>query len=88
MDGIKWLAQEINKAAEWPKGLDELDAEVIVGLADYNMNVSEAAARLYMHRNTVVYRAKKIRRVTGKDILNFYDLCEMIPAAKKYLAEM
>ena len=37
----------------------------------YGMNVSETARRLYMHRNTLIYRLNKIQNVTGLDIRMF-----------------
>lgn len=57
-------------------------AEVIVLLADCGLNVSEAARKLHYHRNTIDYRIRKIHEVTGKDPLNFYDLCDLLPIAK------
>lgn len=38
-----------------------------------NLNVSETARKLYMHRNTLTYRLDKIERATGLDIRNFSD---------------
>ena len=35
---------------------------------EHGMNVSETARKLYMHRNTLIYRLNKIRKVTGLDI--------------------
>lgn len=35
------------------------------------MNVSVAARKLYMHRNTLMYRLGLIRRKTGLDLKNF-----------------
>lgn len=35
------------------------------------MNVSETARKLYMHRNTLIYRLNKIRKATGIDLRNF-----------------
>lgn len=37
----------------------------------YGLNVSETARRLYMHRNTLIYRLNKIRKVTGLDLRVF-----------------
>ena len=36
-----------------------------------NLNVSQTAQALYMHRNTLMYRLNKIKRLTGLDIKNF-----------------
>ncbi|MBD5632471.1 MAG: PucR family transcriptional regulator [Clostridia bacterium] len=38
---------------------------------DSGMNVSETARKLYMHRNTLMYRLASVRRKTGLDIRNF-----------------
>lgn len=35
------------------------------------MNVSETSRRLYMHRNTLIYRLNKIQKSTGFDLRNF-----------------
>ncbi len=38
---------------------------------DCNLNISAAARELYMHRNTMMYRLDKIKRITGLDIRGF-----------------
>ena len=48
-----------------------------------NLNVSETARKLYMHRNTLTYRLDKIERATGLNIRNFSDaitfrLCNLL----------
>lgn len=35
------------------------------------MNISETARKLYMHRNTLIYRLNKIQKNTGFDLRNF-----------------
>lgn len=65
-DGIDWGA------------LDEFDREVVLALADNNMNATETARQLYAHRNTVCYHFKKVKKVTGLDPLNFYDLHKLV----------
>jgi DNA-binding PucR family transcriptional regulator len=63
----------------------KLQAEIIVALADNQMNVSEAAREIFMHRNTVKYHIRKIYKLTGKDPLDFYDMCELLPVAQQML---
>ena len=58
--------------------MDERDVEIILALADNNLNESETSRALYMHRNTVVYRIRKIKRLTGLDPTKFHDLCKLI----------
>lgn len=38
-----------------------------------NLNITESANKLYIHRNTLVYRLKKIHAITGYDIRKFYE---------------
>lgn len=38
-----------------------------------NLNLSEAARNLYIHRNTLIYRLEKLQRITGLDLRNFED---------------
>ncbi len=38
-----------------------------------NLNVSETARQMFMHRNTLIYRLEKIEKQTGLDITKFSD---------------
>ena len=38
-----------------------------------NLNISETARQLYVHRNTLVYRIEKLQKSTGLDIRVFDD---------------
>ena len=58
--------------------MDERDVKIILALADNNMNESETARVLFMHRNTVIYHLGKVKRLTGLDPMNFYDLCKLV----------
>ncbi len=40
---------------------------------DNNMNISEASKYLYIHRNTLLYRMDKFKKLTGLDVANFDD---------------
>jgi len=37
----------------------------------YNLNVSQTSDKLFVHRNTLVYRLEKIRKLTGLDLREF-----------------
>lgn len=67
--------------------LSEERCKILITLADSKMNVSEVARKLYMHRNTVDYNLRRIKQITGKDPLNFYDLYRLVMLAKEELAE-
>lgn len=62
--------------------MDELDRDILIALVESGMNQSEVARRLYVHRNTIVYRLNRIRKTTGLDPLNVYDLIELIKRMK------
>ena len=50
------------------------DADVMMavdGFLENGMNISLAARKLYMHRNTLIYRLNKVRALTGLDLKNF-----------------
>lgn len=51
---------------------DEMLATVLK-FFENNLNLSEAARKLYIHRNTLIYRLEKIQRITGFDLRNFDD---------------
>ena len=38
-----------------------------------NLNVSETARQMYLHRNTLVYRLDKLQKLTGLDLRRFDD---------------
>ena len=54
--------------------IDSLDREMIETIQCFfenSLNVSETARKLFIHRNTLVYRLDKIRKMTGLDIRDF-----------------
>lgn len=54
--------------------LSKLDLEMINTIEEFfnnDLNVSEAAKKLYIHRNTLIYRLDKIQKDTGYDLRNF-----------------
>jgi len=58
--------------------------EVIESLAENNFNVSKTADKLYIHRNTLLYRLKNIKEVTGLDPKNLIDLYSLLFAYHLY----
>lgn len=50
---------------------DESMMETANTFISSGMNVSATARKLYMHRNTLMYRLKLIHRKTGLDLRNF-----------------
>lgn len=58
------------------KGFDALDEEILVTIYEFfknDLNVSETARKLYIHRNTLVYRLDKVLKIIGLDLRKFDD---------------
>ena len=51
---------------------DEM-VHTIEAFFDNSLNLSETARKLYIHRNTLVYRLEKVQRAIGLDLRNFDD---------------
>lgn len=51
--------------------LDEETLTTIIKFFENNLNLSETARKLFVHRNTLVYRLEKIKKITGLDIREF-----------------
>ena len=51
--------------------LDDDTLETINRFFENNLNVSETSRKLYVHRNTLVYRLEKIKKITGLDLREF-----------------
>lgn len=53
------------------------ERDIIKALADNRLRVSEAAQGLYLNRNSMHYRVDVIRRKTGLDPTDFWDMQEL-----------
>ena len=54
--------------------IENLDQETLFTIQRFfenNLNVSETSRKLFVHRNTLVYRLEKIRKLTGLDLREF-----------------
>lgn len=70
--------------------LESLDRETLQTIQCFfenNLNVSETSRKLFVHRNTLVYRLEKIRKLTGLDLREFEHAITFKVAlmVKKYL---
>jgi len=54
--------------------ISALDHETLFTIQKFfenNLNVSETSRKLFVHRNTLVYRLEKIKKITGLDLREF-----------------
>ncbi|MCR4787246.1 MAG: helix-turn-helix domain-containing protein [Lachnospiraceae bacterium] len=56
-----------------PANFDEEIVSTIYKFFENNLNVSETARQLFIHRNTLVYRVEKLKSLTGLDVRVFDD---------------
>jgi len=71
--------------------LEALDQETLMTIQKFfenNLNVSETSRNLFVHRNTLVYRLEKIKKITGLDLREFDHAITFKVAlmVKKYLS--
>ncbi len=71
--------------------IESLDQETLFTIQKFfenNLNVSETSRKLFVHRNTLVYRLEKIKRLTGLDLREFDDaiVFKVALMVKKYLS--
>lgn len=70
--------------------IDSLDHETLFTIHRFfenNLNVSETSRKLFVHRNTLVYRLEKIKKLTGLDLREFDHaiIFKIALMVKKYL---
>jgi carbohydrate diacid regulator len=70
--------------------IEALDKETLATIDSFfenSLNVSETARKLFVHRNTLVYRLEKIKRITGLDLREFEHaiVFKVALMVKKYL---
>lgn len=56
-----------------PEKFDEETLATINKFFELNLNLSETARQMYVHRNTLAYRLERIEKMTGLDIRSFED---------------
>lgn len=70
--------------------IESLDHETLFTIQRFfenNLNVSETSRKLFVHRNTLVYRLEKIKKITGLDLREFEDaiVFKVALMVRKYL---
>lgn len=70
--------------------VESMDQETLFTIQKFfenSLNVSETSRKLFVHRNTLVYRLEKIKKITGLDLREFEDaiVFKVALMVKKYL---
>lgn len=55
-----------------------------LSLFENDLNISLAAEKLYMHRNTLIYRIKKIEKLIGLNVTKFSDAVTFVALLNAY----
>lgn len=63
--------------------MTDLQKEIILSMADHNMNKAEVAKAIYFSRGGVLYQCDVIKQKTGLDPRNFYDLIKLVEMVKE-----
>jgi carbohydrate diacid regulator len=82
----QFLAEVFRKGS-----INSLDHETLFTIYKFfenNLNVSETSRKLFVHRNTLVYRLEKIKKITGLDLREFDHaiVFKVALMVRKYLA--
>lgn len=68
-----WLLDTVSLPGRGGGELESDLEETLRGMLDANLNISEAARLLFLHRNTLTHRIDRIYEQTGYDVRRFVD---------------
>ena len=61
------------------------EAKIIIALAHHQLAALQAAKHLNYHRNTIYYHVRNIRKKTGLEPYDFFDMQKLYPMAQEVL---
>ncbi len=64
------------------KKINEFLLETLQGFFDNNLSITQTAKTLFIHRNTLLYRLKRVKKITGLDPKKFDDAVQLRIALK------
>jgi carbohydrate diacid regulator len=67
--------------------MDKIDAKMIVAFARCNMKIKVAANTIFYNKNSLTYHFNRVRRETGLNPRNFFDLVELYEIARGILTD-
>ena len=67
--------------------MDRTDAKIIIAFAQSNMSMVDAGLKVGYSRTGITYRFDNIKKATGLDPRNFFDLGELYTIARNILGD-
>ena len=67
--------------------MNKEDAHIVIAMANHNMNVTDVARAIFVHRNTVLYHLDKVKQQTRLNPRRFYDLVELVKMVQEVLTD-
>jgi carbohydrate diacid regulator len=64
------------------KKINEFLLETLQGFFDNNLSITQTAQAIYVHRNTLLYRLRRVKEITGLDPKKFDDAVQLRLALK------
>ncbi|MBA3062134.1 MAG: PucR family transcriptional regulator, partial [Atribacteria sp.] len=64
------------------KKINEFLLETLQGFFDNNLSITQTAKALFVHRNTLLYRLGRVKKITGLDPKKFDDAVQLRLALK------
>ena len=59
------------------------ESKIIIELAHHQLSALQAAKTLNYHRNTIYYHVRNIRKKTGLNPYDFFDMQKLYPMAQE-----
>ena len=66
-----------------PEKISDTDREVILALAEHDLNETQVSRVLFMCRKNVDYHEDRIKQITGLNPRRFYDLCKLVQMVRE-----
>lgn len=62
--------------------LNDRRREIVLALAEHDLNILAVAREMYFHHNAVRYHCEQIHKKTGLNPRRFYDLVKLVEMVK------
>lgn len=63
--------------------LTACETEIIIRMADCNLNAKKVAEQMYLARSSLIYHIDNLTKKTGLDARKFYDLVKLLDLLEK-----